>query len=69
MRTRQPSLVAHVTDDLLRELARTADNLRALRELGIGSVITVPRIARDCVLGAITFVSDATGHQLRSGPG
>ncbi|MEP7085694.1 MAG: ATP-binding protein [Gemmatimonadota bacterium] len=63
MRTRQPSLIAHVTDDMLQELAGTADNLRALRELGIGSVITVPLIARDSVLGAITFVSDASGHR------
>ncbi|MDQ2947908.1 MAG: GAF domain-containing protein, partial [Acidobacteriota bacterium] len=35
--------------------------MRALREPGIGFVITVPLIARDSVLGAITFVSDGTG--------
>src|SRR5690606_29898733 len=38
-------------------------NLRDLRALGIGSVVVVPLLARDNILGAITFVSAVVGHQ------
>jgi GAF domain-containing protein len=41
--------------------ARSADNLRILRQLGIGALLTVPLIARDKLLGAITFVSAQPG--------
>jgi signal transduction histidine kinase len=63
MRTRQTVAIPHVEDDLLVGVARTPQALRALRALGIGSVITVPLIAHETVLGAITFVSAKTGHQ------
>ncbi len=62
---RSPGSVA-ITDDIEGALAATAhsaDNLRILRQLGIGSLLTVPLIARGRLLGAITFVS---GH--RGGP-
>jgi signal transduction histidine kinase len=63
MRTRRTVSIPEVTDDLIRRMARTPENLRALLALGIGSVITVPLMAKDHVLGAITFVSDAKGHR------
>lgn len=62
VRTRRTVSISHVTDELLRQVARSPENLRALQAMGIGSVITVPLIARSAVLGAITFVSDATGR-------
>jgi signal transduction histidine kinase len=62
MRTRRTISIPRVTDELLRKVARTPENLRALLAIGIGSVITVPLMARNSVLGAITFVSDAAGH-------
>ncbi len=63
MRTRRTVAIPEVTDALIRRMARTPENLTALLALGIGSVITVPLMAKDQVLGAITFVSDAKGHR------
>lgn len=63
MRTRRTVSIPEVTDDQMRRMARTPENLEALRALGIGSVITVPLMAKEHVLGAITFVSDAKGHR------
>jgi signal transduction histidine kinase len=49
-----------LTDDIEVTLAATAHssaNLHILRQLGIGSLLTVPLIARKRLLGAITFVN------------
>ncbi len=49
-----------ITDDIEATLAAAAhspDNLHILRQLGIGSLLTVPLVARKRLLGAITFVS------------
>jgi signal transduction histidine kinase len=48
---------------MLRAAARDAGTLDTLRRLGIGSLMVVPLLARDQVLGAITFVSATSGHQ------
>src|SRR5438093_13300458 len=45
----------------LAATAHSAENLCILRQLGIGSLITVPLIARARLLGAITFVSAQRG--------
>ena len=66
MRTRRTVSIPHVSKQQLREVARTPENLQTLVALGIGSVITVPLLARGDILGAITFVSDAAGHQYTS---
>jgi signal transduction histidine kinase len=53
-----------ITDNIEATLAATAHspgNLHILRQLGIGSLLTVPLIARKRLLGAITFVG-AQGH-------
>jgi signal transduction histidine kinase len=63
MRTRRSEVIPHVTDEMLRAAARDPENLDTLRQLGIGSLMVVPLIARDEVLGAITFVGASTGHQ------
>ena len=50
-----------ITDAIEATLAATAAspaNLRILRQLGIGSLLTVPLVARKRLLGAITFVSE-----------
>jgi Signal transduction histidine kinase len=67
MRTRRTVSIPDVTDELLRRMARTPDNLEALLALGIGSVVTVPLMAKESVLGAMTFVSDAKGHRYDAG--
>lgn len=52
-----------VSDEMLVDVANNEENLQDLRALGIGSVVVVPLIARERVLGAITFVSADVGHQ------
>ena len=63
MRTRKPHIVHEVPDEMLVKMARSEENLRALRELGIGSYVVVPLIVGDEVLGAVTFVSDKAGQR------
>jgi signal transduction histidine kinase len=41
--------------------AHSAENLHILRQLGIGSLLTVPLVARTKLLGAITFVGTQRG--------
>ena len=53
-----------ITEDIEVKLAATAhseENLQTLRQLGIGPLLTVPLIARNKLLGAITFVSGQPG--------
>lgn len=61
--TRATELIPAVSDELLVAFATGEENLQDLRALGIGSVVVVPLIARNVVLGAITFVSADVGHQ------
>jgi signal transduction histidine kinase len=63
MRTFASEILPHVSDEMLVQAAHGEENLRILRALGIGSLIVAPMIARDQVLGAVTFVSADTGHQ------
>lgn len=62
MRTREPHVVREVTDEMLVKFARNEANLRALRELGIGSFLVMPLLVGDEILGAVTFVSDTAGY-------
>lgn len=61
VRTRQSQVVFPVTDPMLIEAARSPENLAILRALQIGSFMTIPLVARDRVLGAITYVSPNHG--------
>lgn len=54
-----------ITDDIAATLgaaAHGAGNLHLLRQLGVGSLLTVPLVARGRLLGAITFVSAQPGR-------
>jgi signal transduction histidine kinase len=62
VRTRVSEIVPYVTDEMLVSVAGSEENLNDLRAMGIGSVVVVPLIARDHVLGAITFVSAEWGR-------
>jgi len=63
VRTRASEILPNVSDEMLVEAAHGEENLRILRALGIGSLMVVPMIVRDQMLGAITFVSADVGHQ------
>ena len=55
-----------ISQDIEGILALTAgspENLRILRQLGIGSFLTVPLVARNKLLGAITFISAERGYE------
>jgi signal transduction histidine kinase len=60
--TRKSQIVPEVTDEMLVRVARSDENLAALRQLGIGSLLVVPLLGQDGVLGAITYVS-SKGHR------
>jgi signal transduction histidine kinase len=62
IRSRATELIPEVSDEMLVDFAISEENLQDLRALGIGSVVVVPLIARNKVLGAITFVSADVGH-------
>ncbi|HUQ45628.1 MAG TPA: ATP-binding protein [Gemmatimonadaceae bacterium] len=61
IRSRAPSMIAaeHV-DAALASGAHGPETLQFLRAIGIGTLLTVPLVARDTLLGAVTFVSE--GH-------
>src|SRR5690606_1828619 len=61
VRTRKSQVVFPVTDEMLIKSARSPENLAILRALEIGSFMTLPLLARDQVLGAITYVSPNHG--------
>jgi signal transduction histidine kinase len=56
MQSGQPVSIVDDVDRALARSARDADTVRALQELGIGSLLTVPMNVRGRALGAITFV-------------
>ncbi|HEU4559272.1 MAG TPA: ATP-binding protein [Longimicrobium sp.] len=62
VRTRRTQIIPEVTDEILEAAAQDPENRRILRELGIGSVIVAPMLARGHVHGAITFVSPHGRH-------
>jgi PAS domain S-box-containing protein len=64
IRTRRPELFAEIPDELLVEATKGQPELLAiLRELGLKSSLCVPLVARNRVLGTITFVSAESGRR------
>ena len=64
IRTRRPELFTEITDELLVEATtETPELLELLRELGLRSSMCVPLVARDQVLGAITFIAAESGRR------
>jgi signal transduction histidine kinase len=56
-RDRQPVLVIEGASEAVIGSARDPETMRVLRWLGVGSLLVVPIIAHDVLLGAITYVS------------
>jgi PAS domain S-box-containing protein len=66
LRTGESELVEEITEEALAELAVDDLHLELVRELGLRSYMSVPLIARERVLGVITFV--AAESRRRYGP-
>ena len=62
IRSGQTEFLPHIPDELLEEAAPDERLLRILRELRLRSAMTVPLIARDRTIGAITFVHAESGR-------
>jgi signal transduction histidine kinase len=54
-------VISEDVEAMLAATARSPDNMEIMRQLGIGSLLTVPLVARKRLLGAITFVSAKGG--------
>src|SRR2546421_759814 len=57
LRTGKPELISNVSQDVLAHIQVHPDMLDILRELAMKSYMGVPLIARDRIIGAITFSS------------
>src|SRR5205085_5758786 len=57
LRTCEPLVVPVVTDEVLASITRDEEHARVLRELGLKSFLTVPLVARERAIGALTFAS------------
>jgi signal transduction histidine kinase/ActR/RegA family two-component response regulator len=55
VRSRRSALVSPATSADLEQAAQNADQLDLFRRIGVSSWMAVPMIARDSVLGAVTF--------------
>jgi PAS domain S-box-containing protein len=56
-KTGRPELVRKVTDDALRALAHDEEHGTLLRQLGSTSIISVPLVIRERIIGSITFLA------------
>jgi PAS domain S-box-containing protein len=57
------SLEEGVTDELMRQVAPSAQHLSAMRRIGIRSLITVPLLAHGHILGALSLVVSTPGRR------
>jgi signal transduction histidine kinase len=67
MQTRHVEVIPEVSDEMLVRVAKSPENLSILRRLEIGSVMTVPLVARGEVFGAITYLSSTRGDAFSDG--
>jgi signal transduction histidine kinase/PAS domain-containing protein len=63
MRTGEPLLISEVTDEMLVAGARDAEHLRIAQSLGLRSVMIVPLVARERVLGALSLYTVKGGRR------
>ncbi len=62
LRTGRSELYSEIPQDLLAASAQDAEHLELIRALGMVSVMIVPMLVRDRVLGIISFVSAEAGR-------
>ncbi|HEY0606591.1 MAG TPA: PAS domain S-box protein [Herpetosiphonaceae bacterium] len=63
MRTGKSDMLAEVTDEVFVTSARSPEHLARLRASGIISYMCVPLIARQRILGVLTFISSESGRR------
>jgi PAS domain S-box-containing protein len=63
IRSGAPVLVSEITEEMIRDGARSPTHLAAIRELDIRSYMSVPLIANGRTLGALTFVAGTSGRR------
>lgn len=61
LRTGKPELYPYISDELLVETIADPEQLDIVRQIGITSLVVVPLIAREQILGAITLISAESG--------
>ena len=54
-RTGEPELITEVTDEVLAQSTKNREHLEKIRAFGFSSYLSVPLVARDKTLGALTF--------------
>ena len=59
----EPQLFPEVSSDLLRSIAKDEEHLRLLEAMGIESVMLVPIVTRDRLVGVLSTVCCRTGHR------
>src|SRR2546423_1327233 len=65
LRDTRTLVISEEIEPTLAASAHSVENLHILRQLGIGSLLTIPLVARKRLLGAITFVSAQRGASYR----
>ena len=63
LRTGQPELVAQIPDEWFQALAQDEDHLRAVREVGMHSYVSVPLVVRGRAIGVLSLVSAESTKQ------
>ena len=63
LRTGQPELVTEISDEVLREVAHDEQHLELLRQLELRSYLCVPLMAKERILGVVTFVYSQSGRR------
>lgn len=56
LRIKRSQVITRVSEDMLVSAAHGAENLRLLRQLGFVSLLVVPLMIRESVIGAVTFI-------------
>ncbi|YAF99182.1 MAG: response regulator (plasmid) [Nodularia sp. CChRGM 3473] len=66
LRTKQSEIYSMITDEQLVAIARDADHLQILREMGLKSAMIVPLLARGRILGVLTLIASESGRTYNS---
>ncbi|HEY9657822.1 MAG TPA: ATP-binding protein, partial [Allocoleopsis sp.] len=62
LRTGKSEYYPDITDEQLQQGAQDAEHLKILRQVGLKSVMIVPLMAREKILGTMSFIAAESGH-------